>query len=204
MISTMQPHTAQFVTSAVAPSQYPPDSIPEIAFVGRSNVGKSTLINAILNRTSLVKTSSTPGRTQLINFFLVNGSFHVVDLPGYGFARVPESVRRQWRPMIETYLSTRSSLRGVVLILDVRRTPSPDDMTMLQWLRINGTKTLFVVTKCDKLSKNHRQKQLLLIARTMGVDPSLLCPFSALSREGIDRIREEIGRLIERGTDGDA
>jgi len=199
----MQPRTAQFVTSAVTPSQYPLGTVPEIAFVGRSNVGKSTLINAILNRTSLVKTSSTPGRTQLINFFLVNGSFHVVDLPGYGFARVPESVRRQWGPMIETYLSTRPNLRAVVLILDVRRVPTADDIRMLEWLRLYGKKTLIVVTKCDKLSKNQRQKQMSIIADTIGVDRSFLLPFSALSREGVDRVREEIGRLLEGGNDAD-
>ena len=115
--------SAEFVTSAVKPDQYPPESLPEIAFAGRSNVGKSSLINTLINRRRLVKTSSRPGRTQLLNFFIINDAFHMVDLPGYGYAKVPESVRRQWGPMIERYLTDRQTLRAVVLIVDTRRTP---------------------------------------------------------------------------------
>lgn len=192
----MQPHTAQFVTSATSPDHYPPGDLPEIAFVGRSNVGKSTLMNAVMNRKSLVKTSSTPGRTQLINFFLVDGSFRLVDLPGYGFARVPEAVRRSWGPMIESYLSMRGCLAGVVLILDVRRLPSPDDLRMMEWLCSFRRKSLIVVTKCDKVSRNERGRQLSLIAQELGVDHSRLFPFSSPKREGVERIREEIGRLV--------
>ena len=115
--------SAVFITSATKPSQYPPARLPEIAFAGRSNVGKSSLINTLVNRKRLVKTSSTPGRTRLINFFEINQQIGFVDLPGYGYARVPESVKKTWGPMIETYLSNRNTLKGVVVILDIRRTP---------------------------------------------------------------------------------
>ena len=111
--------TAEFIKSAIKPGHYPPDGLPEIAFGGRSNVGKSTLINTLLNRKHLVKTSSTPGRTQLINFFLINSEFYLVDLPGYGYAKVPLRIRKQWGPMVETYLARRSNLRGVVFLLDI-------------------------------------------------------------------------------------
>ena len=115
--------SAEFVTSAVKPSHYPPAALPEIAFAGRSNVGKSSLINTLVNRKKLVKTSSTPGRTQLINFFDINSHMVFVDLPGYGYAKVPAFVKKTWGPMIETYLSTRETLAGIVLIMDIRRIP---------------------------------------------------------------------------------
>ena len=126
--------SAEFVTSATKPSQYPKRALPEIAFAGRSNVGKSSLINTLVNRKHLVKTSSTPGRTQLINFFDINGRMGIVDLPGYGYAKVPVSVRKKWGPMIETYLSERETLRGVVVIMDIRRIPRQEELNLLAWL----------------------------------------------------------------------
>ena len=126
--------SAEFVTSAVKPSQYPLAILPEIAFAGRSNVGKSSLINTLVNRKRLVKTSSTPGRTQLINFFIINGSIGFVDLPGYGYAKVPKSVKKNWGPMIETYLSERKTLKGVVLIIDIRRIPRAEELNLIDWL----------------------------------------------------------------------
>ena len=123
--------SAQFITSAVKPSQYPASTFPEVAFAGRSNVGKSSLLNVLVNRKRLVKTSKTPGRTQLINFFLVNQTLSLVDLPGYGYAKVPEAIKRSWGPMIETYLSERKALTSVVLIMDIRRLPKEHEFNFI-------------------------------------------------------------------------
>lgn len=188
----MHVKTTTFIKSATKPAHYPEGDLPEIAFAGRSNVGKSSLINVLVNRKNLVRTSSTPGRTQLINFFDVNGTFTLVDLPGYGFAKVPLAVKKQWGPMMETYLSTRPNLCGVVLILDVRRVPGEEDLQMLTWLRNYGVPPILVITKCDKLSKNERAKQLATIAAALGVERSELCCFSALSREGGEAVWQRI------------
>lgn len=187
---------AEFVKSATRPAHYPPADFPEIAFVGRSNVGKSSLVNVLVNRKSLVRTSSTPGRTQLINFFLINGDLMFVDLPGYGYAKVPLAVKRQWGPMMETYLSSRATLRGVVLILDIRRVPGSEDRQMLDWLRAYGITPIPVVTKCDKVSKNERARQAALIARELGVEKGELLLFSAHTREGAEAVWERIETLV--------
>lgn len=188
--------TVEFIKSAVKPAHYPPVDLPEIAFAGRSNVGKSSLINVLVNRKKLVRTSSTPGRTQLINFFNVNDLFTLVDLPGYGFAQVPLAVKKAWGPMIETYLSSRPNLRGVVLILDIRRVPTAEDVKMLGWLRTYGVEPLLVVTKCDKVSKNERARQSEIIMKTLAVGKDDLNFFSALSREGTDGIWEKVEALL--------
>ena len=192
----MHVKSALFITSATKPQQYPEGDLPEIAFAGRSNVGKSSLINVLVNRKNLVRTSSTPGRTQLINFFDVNGTFTLVDLPGYGFARVPLDVKRQWGPMIEKYLSHRTNLRGVVLIIDIRRIPKEEDLQLLNWLRTFSIPPILVVTKCDKVSKNERERQLNLIAKELGVEKTALKPFSSLSKEGLDKIWAEIENVL--------
>ena len=192
----MHVKSALFITSATKPQQYPEGDLPEIAFSGRSNVGKSSLINALVNRKNLVRTSSTPGRTQLINFFDVNGTFTLVDLPGYGFAKVPLDVKRQWGPMIEKYLSMRTSLRAVVLIIDIRRIPKEEDLQLLNWLRTFSITPILVVTKCDKVSKNERERQLNLIAKELEVEKAALNPFSALSKEGLDKIWAEIENVL--------
>lgn len=186
----------EFIKSATRPAHYPAGDLPEIAFAGRSNVGKSSLINVLVNRKSLVRTSSTPGRTQLINFFDVNGEFTLVDLPGYGFARVPLAVKKEWGPMMETYLSKRANLRGVILILDIRRTPVAEDVQMLHWLRAYSVKPIIVVTKCDKVSKNERAKQAAVIAQTIGIQMAELNFFSALSKEGKDQIWQRIEGVL--------
>lgn len=187
---------ADFIKSATRPAHYPEEALPEIAFAGRSNVGKSSLINVLVNRKNLVRTSNTPGRTQLINFFRINNIFTFVDLPGYGFAKVPLAVKKEWGPMMETYLSCRENLRGVVLILDIRRIPSEEDLQMLQWLRACGTPPLIVVTKCDKLSKSQRARQAAVVARQIGMEPGDLCLFSALTREGADGVWRRIESLL--------
>ncbi len=189
--------TAEFVTSAVKPSQYPPVNFPELAFAGRSNVGKSSLINTLVNRRRLVKTSSTPGRTQLINFFDVNGRITFVDLPGYGYARVPEAVRKNWGPMIETYLSTRQTLRGVVIIMDIRRVPQREEHDLIEWLHFHSLDALLVLTKADKLSTSKRIKQQRVVAHALAIDPSCLIPFSAKSRMGRDTLWDAIMSLAD-------
>jgi GTP-binding protein len=146
-------HSAEFVKSATAPAHYPPPRLPEIAFAGRSNVGKSALINCLAQKKGLAKTSNTPGRTRLINFYLVNGAWSFVDLPGYGYARVAEAMRREWRPMVESYLLGRESLRLVLLVLDVRRDPGEHDLNFFDWLRQRGIPVMLVITKADKLSR---------------------------------------------------
>lgn len=196
--------STEFIKSAARPAHYPPAVFPEIAFAGRSNVGKSSLINVLVNRKSLVRTSSTPGRTQLINFFAVNDRFSLVDLPGYGYAKVPLAVKKEWGPMIESYLSGRANLAGVVLILDIRRDPVAEDRQMLDWLRAYGISPVLVVTKCDKVSRNEKARQAAVIARTLGVEKSELTFFSTLTREGKDEIWQRIETLLFPEADGDA
>jgi len=192
----MHVKSATFVKSAVRPEHYPPADRPEIAFAGRSNVGKSSLINCLVNRRRLVKTSNTPGRTQLINFFDVNDALHFVDLPGYGYARVPVRIQRQWRPMIETYLSGRPTLRAVVLILDLRRTPRGEDLELIAWLSGHGLTVLPILTKADKFSRQQQGKQLRGVAESLGRDPESLILFSAKSGQGREAVWQAIDRLV--------
>jgi GTP-binding protein len=163
-----------------------------MAFAGRSNVGKSSLINTLVNRKRLVKTSSTPGRTQLINFFDINNTLTFVDLPGYGYAKVPAAVRKNWGPMIETYLSTRKTLKGVVVIMDIRRIPRQEEHDLIDWLKYFSIAGILVLTKTDKLSKPKRLKQHIAIAEALAVDPAELILFSAKSRQGKDAIWDAI------------
>ncbi len=192
----MQIKSAEFVKSATKPSEYPPALLPEIAFAGRSNVGKSSLINTLVNRKRLVKTSATPGRTQLINFFNVNRQINFVDLPGYGYAKVPVAVRKRWGPMIEAYLSGRKTLRGVVVIMDIRRIPRQEELDLLDWLRHYSISGIFVLTKTDKLSKNKVPQQHGHIARGLGLDTKDLILFSAKSRRGRDHLWQAILSLV--------
>lgn len=187
--------SAEFVTSAVLDKQYPPGDLPEFAFAGRSNVGKSSLINTLVSRKKLVLTSSTPGKTRLINFFRVNGAYMFVDLPGYGFARVPEAERRKWRPMIERYLSERKNLKAVVVILDIRRTPSEEDQQLFDWLDSHEITSVPVVTKIDKLSKTALSKQLQLIADSLKVNANDWVVFSSKTRLGRDTLWKVIAEL---------
>ncbi len=188
----MHVKTAIYMTSSTKPSNYPAENFPEIAFAGRSNVGKSSMINKLLNRKSLVRTSSTPGRTQMLNFFNINEEFLLVDLPGYGFAKVPLTVKKAWGPMIRTYLQERHTLAAVVMLYDIRRTPRSEDIQLLDWLEEFGVPTIPVITKIDKVNRSQRQKHLKEIAEVTGIDPKAFTLFSALTREGFDDLWERI------------
>jgi GTP-binding protein len=174
-----------FVVSAFREGQYPPPDKPEVAFAGRSNVGKSSLINVLLSRKKLARVSSTPGRTQSINFFLVEALFYVVDLPGYGFARVPVEVRAMWGKMVETYLRSRSNLKAVVVIVDIRRGFYKGDLDLIQYLERFGKKAIVVLTKADKLSRQQCRSKMYEIrgqlAEMQKEDPIL---FSSKTGEG--------------------
>ena len=190
-------HSANFITSAPALASCPVSEWPEIAFAGRSNVGKSSLINCLLNRKGLVRTSSTPGRTQLLNYFAINEALHFVDLPGYGFARAPRSVREKWQPMVHGYLQGRESLRAVIWLLDVRRDPSPEDLEFLDWLEESEIPTIPVVTKVDKVSKNELGRNLAKIASATGLPKELLTPFSVQTRQGHSEVWELISMALD-------
>lgn len=192
----MKIQSAIFEKSAAKPEDYPAAALPEIAFAGRSNVGKSSLINTLVNRRNLVKTSATPGKTRLINFFPVNGAFCFVDLPGYGYARVPGKERMKWGPMIETYLGTRPTLKGVVLLQDIRRMPGLQEHQLLDYLAHLGLPVIFVLTKSDKLSRNKQIVQARLIRRELGLAEDETVCFSAKTRQGAEVLWDMIGRLL--------
>jgi len=179
--------SADFVTSAVKPAQYP-ESLPQLAFCGRSNVGKSSLINCLLNRKKLVKTSSTPGKTRLINFFIINRLFYFVDLPGYGYAKVPKKEREKWRPMVENYFKTEKNLLGAVVLLDIRRDPRTEELIFLDWFDLYQIPYLIVLTKADKLSKTKQAKQHDKIADILSRPKEGLILFSAKSRQGKEQL----------------
>ena len=183
----MKIHSAEFLLSASTTRQFPAATLPEIAFAGRSNVGKSTLINSLLNRKKLVKTSATPGKTQLINFFKVNDQFYFVDLPGYGYAKVPKSVRRKWQNLVEAYLSERETLRNVVLIIDCRHNPTVQDRQLLEWLEYYQRPSLIVASKIDKLKRGQVKNYLQKIKNNLSIESAPLGHSSMLygSREEI-------------------
>jgi GTP-binding protein len=188
--------SAEFVISAVGPKQLPTDRKPQIAFAGRSNVGKSSLINALLHRKSLVKTSATPGKTQLINFFVINGSFYFVDLPGYGYARVPQAVTDAWAPMIEGYLKNSPSLRAVVVLLDSRREPDERDARLIEWLRQADIRPIVALTKADKLNRQEADAALRNIRSALGISGAVALT-SAKSGLGIKDIWGEITKRLK-------
>lgn len=186
---------AEIAKTAVSPSGYPDTGFPEVAFAGRSNVGKSSLINSLVNRKSLVRTSSTPGKTRTINFFNINDSIYLVDLPGYGYAKVSKEEKAKWGPIIETYLNGREELALVILLVDIRHEPTGDDKLMFDWMKATGSKMVVVATKADKLTRNHANKALAEIRKSLEMTgEDILLPFSAETKQG----REELWEIIEK------
>lgn len=181
--------------TAVAPSQYPETGLPEVAFAGRSNVGKSSLINSLVNRKSLARTSGTPGKTRVINFFQVNDDLYLVDLPGYGYAKVAKDEKAKWGSMIEDYLNNREQLKLVILLVDIRHEPTKDDKLMFDWMKATGSQMLVVATKADKLTRNHRNKSLVQIRKSLQMsNEDILLHFSSQTKEG----REELWDIMEQ------
>lgn len=191
----MQYIEAELLRTAVTKEQYPDTLVPEIAFVGRSNVGKSSLINCLTNRNKLARTSSTPGKTATINFYSIERDrYRLVDLPGYGYAKVSKQEQQKWAEMIDSYLADRYNLVQVIQLVDARHAPSKDDITMMDWIRHYNHTPVVVATKIDKLKKSQLDKNLEVIYNNLGLDEnSVLLPFSAEKRTG----REELSGLIE-------
>ncbi|HVI39513.1 MAG TPA: ribosome biogenesis GTP-binding protein YihA/YsxC [Anaerovoracaceae bacterium] len=191
---------ADLVAVAVKQNQYPEDNKKEIAFAGRSNVGKSSLLNLLVNRKNLARVSGSPGKTRTINFYEINDEFRIVDLPGYGYAKVSKSVTEGWGDMIEAYLSGRQGLLKVVQLVDIRHTPSEQDVQMYNWLKHYGFDGIVVATKSDKISRNEMVKSINEIRKTLGLSPEdKIIPVSTLKRTGYDKLMEELDHLLEEG-----
>ncbi len=177
-------------------SRIPDNQLPEIAFAGKSNVGKSSLINALMNRKALARTSSQPGKTQTINFYNINDAMYLVDLPGYGYAKVSESERAKWGKMIENYLHVSKQLRAVFLLVDIRHTPGANDKTMYEWMVYQGYEPIIIATKLDKLKRSQVQKALTEVRKGLGLSKeAIVIPFSAESKQGREEIWEQMDRL---------
>jgi GTP-binding protein len=192
--------TAEFIVSAHRADQCPPGGLPEAAFLGRSNVGKSTLINILLGRKKLVHTSSKPGRTRALNFFFINQRWYFVDLPGFGYAAVSRDLKASWGPLVLEYLARRESLRAVVFLQDSRRTPGSEEQFLWEFLRQRGRKVIPVLTKADKLRAGARRRQLQLFTDALpalDIDPGEVIWFSAVTREGRDRLWERLLASLE-------
>lgn len=178
-------------------SKLPENKLPEIAFAGKSNVGKSSLINGLMNRKSLARTSSHPGKTQTINYYNINGQMYFVDLPGYGYATANESVKAQWGKMIEDYLHQSKKIRAVFLLVDIRHAPSDNDRIMYDWILKRGYKPIIIATKLDKIKRSQTAKQLKLICDTLAVvEDTTIIPYSSLSKQGREEIYELLDKII--------
>ena len=190
---------AELQTVAVKKNQYPEDNMPEVAFAGRSNVGKSSLLNLLTNRKSLARVSGSPGKTRTINFYLINDEFRIVDLPGYGYAKVSKSVSEDWGAMMEAYFQSRSGLRKVVQLVDIRHAPSAQDIQMYDYLKHYGLDGIVVATKSDKVSRNEMSKCMSVIRKTLKMAPEdKIIAVSSLKRTGCDELLAELENIVER------
>ena len=185
-------------TVAVKPSQYPPDTMAEIAFAGRSNVGKSSLLNLLTNRRKLARVSGSPGKTRTINFYLINDAFRIVDLPGYGYAKVSRNVTDNWGDMMEKYFQNREGLKKVIQLVNIRHKPTAQDVQMYDYLRHYGLDGIVVATKADKVSRNEAQKNVAVIRKTLQLTAEdKVIPVSALKKTGYDQLLSEIEEILE-------
>ena len=192
--------TVEFLTSAVRKDQYPSEGVPEIAFAGRSNVGKSSLINLLTNRKKLAKVSQNPGKTRTINFFTVNGTFRIVDLPGYGYAKVSKAEAEKWGPMMEDYLSSRPDLLKVVQLVDIRHAPSAQDRQMYEYLQYYGLDGLVVATKADKVSRGEAAKNIAVIRRELNMKKGdRVIPVSALNKTCTEEVLAAMDEILLAG-----
>ena len=197
VIKSIELETVCGITSVL-----PSNACPEFAFAGKSNVGKSSLINALSNRKSYARTSSSPGKTQTINFYKMNGAFYFVDLPGYGYAKVPEETKAKWGRMIERYLHTSEMLKAVFLLIDMRHAPSKNDVQMYDWIVQNGFTPAVILTKADKLSRNEQAKNLAMIRKALGMkEGQAAFPFSAVTKQGVEEILDLIGSFLDGGNE---
>ena len=179
-------------------SKIPQNTMPEIAFAGKSNVGKSSLINALMNRKSLARTSAQPGKTQTINFYNINDALYFVDLPGYGYAKVSQQEKEKWGKMIEKYLRQSKVLKAVFLLVDIRHDPSANDKIMYEWILSNGFHPIIIATKADKINRSQLQKHVKMVRQGLGVDKNtVVIPFSAQTKQGRDEIYEMIDHILE-------
>ena len=194
----MKINKSDLETVAVKPSQYPAPDLKEIAFAGRSNVGKSSLLNLLTGRRKLARVSGSPGKTRTINFYIINDAFRIVDLPGYGYAKVAKSISAGWGEMMERYLQNRENLVKVVQLVDIRHAPSKQDVEMYQYLRHYGLDGLVVATKADKISRNQMAKQMKLIKQTLGLSSEdVVIPVSALKKTGYQELLDEMEKILE-------
>ena len=180
-------------------SKLPENTMPEIAFAGKSNVGKSSLINALMNRKSLARTSAQPGKTQTINFYNINDAMYLVDLPGYGYAKVTQEVKEQWGRLIERYLHGSKLLRAVFILIDIRHEPSANDKRMYEWIVYNGYDPIIIATKLDKINRSQIQKHLKMVRAGLNVKPkTAVLPFSALTKQGREEIWEQMEEFLAK------
>lgn len=197
----MKIKSSRLDTIAATLTQYPEEDLPEIAFAGRSNVGKSSFINAVINRKNLARTSSKPGKTRTVNFYNVNEEFRLVDLPGYGYASVSKSEKDVWAKIIETYLNNRNNLYETILVVDIRHKPTANDILMYDWILSFGFTGFVIANKADKISKSKYQSHIAEIIKTLKIeDKDLVIPFSSEKKINIELIRDQIENIIKFGS----